>query len=177
MNAKFQTPNMRRLLIALAVLALLAAGLARLAPNFAGLTPETLARVHAPNFAVFAGEPPIIAVHAAAATVALLIGAFLLLRRKGTRLHKTLGWIWVACMTLTAGSSFLMTGLNHGSFSVIHILSAFVLVMLPWAIFAIRTGRVRSHRSAMIGLYFGGLVLTGILTFIPGRLMFELIFG
>jgi uncharacterized membrane protein len=33
------------------------------------------------------------------------------------------------------------------------------------------------HKWAMLGLYFGGLLIAGSLTFMPGRLMHQLVFG
>jgi uncharacterized membrane protein len=32
-------------------------------------------------------------------------------------------------------------------------------------------------RRTMSGLYFGGLIFAGLLTFLPGRFMFEMFFG
>jgi uncharacterized membrane protein len=45
------------------------------------------------------------------------------------------------------------------------------------AIFAIRNRKVETHRRAMTGMFLGGLLIAGALTFIPGRFMFEFFFG
>lgn len=116
-------------------------------------------------------------IHVGAALTALAIGGFMLARPKGGGLHRTLGWTWVVAMATTAGSSLFLRDLNHGAFSFIHLLSGWVLVALPMAIAAIRRGNVRLHRRMMLGLYMGGLVFTGLLTFIPGRLMWSVFFG
>ncbi len=116
-------------------------------------------------------------VHVGAAVTALLIGGFMLLRPKGGGLHRTLGWSWVVAMATTAASSLWLRDLNHGAFSFIHLLSGWVLVALPMAVVAIRRRNVRLHQRMMLGLYMGGLVFTGLLTFIPGRLMWSVFFG
>ena len=41
----------------------------------------------------------------------------------------------------------------------------------------IRRKDVKGHRRAMLGVYFGGLIIAGALTFYPGRLMYRLFFG
>lgn len=56
-----------------------------------------------------------IALHAGTAIAALLLGAGVLMLRKGTRFHKILGRSWVALMLAVALSSFWIT--RDGSFS------------------------------------------------------------
>jgi len=51
------------------------------------------------------------------------------------------------------------------------------MVALPMGIYAIRRRNVENHRRTMTGLYFGGLIVAGALTFLPGRLMFAMFFG
>jgi uncharacterized membrane protein len=36
---------------------------------------------------------------------------------------------------------------------------------------------VAQHRRAMLGLFFGALVMAGIFTFMPGRIMHAVVFG
>jgi uncharacterized membrane protein len=49
------------------------------------------------------------------------------------------------------------------------------LVSLPLAIYRIRTGDVKGHAAAMKGLFLGGLVIAGIFTLVPGRLLGNLL--
>lgn len=101
----------------------------------------------------------------------------MLIRRKGTGWHKRLGWAWVVLMAIAAISSFWITGLRPGGFSPIHILSVVALVTLPWAIYQVRRRNIQSHRWSMISLFFGGLVIAGIFTLLPNRLLGGMIFG
>lgn len=128
-------------------------------------------------FAPILTAGPVILLHLASTVAALALGIVMLVRRKGTLAHKQFGWAWVVLMTMAAGSSFFITGINDGRFSPIHILSLFTLAMLPWAIYAIRRRRVQSHRWTMIGIFSGGLVVAGIFALLPGRLLGGMVFG
>ncbi len=132
---------------------------------------------HAPDMSLFASIPPQVKLHIAAATAAFLIGVAILLQPKGSKLHKTLGWAWIVAMGATAISSFFITGLNGNNLSIIHMISGWTVVALPMGLFAIRNKRVLIHRRVMTSLFVGGLVIAGALTFIPGRLMYQLFFG
>lgn len=132
---------------------------------------------HAPDFSKIAAAPPVIQVHLTAALTALMIGAVLMLRVKGTTLHKTLGWTWVIAMGTTAVSSLFIRVINHGDFSFIHLLSGWTIVGLPGAVYAIKRGRVAAHRRAMTGMFVGGLLVAGLFTFLPGRLLWTVFLG
>ena len=111
---------------------------------------------------------PLIVAHAAAAGSAVLLGACVLLRRKGDALHRLMGRVWVGLMLLTALSSF---GIYRDHFSWIHGLSVFTLVMLALGVTAARQGRLRAHRNIMAGTYAWGLIVTGLFTLLPSRLL------
>jgi uncharacterized membrane protein len=116
------------------------------------------------------------ALHLTAAIASLLIGALVLMRRKGTWSHKLFGRIWVGLMATAAISSFWLLGLNKGSFSWIHILSVWTLVSLSLAIYFIRRGNVRSHKRFMIGT-FVGLLAAGVGAMAPGRTLYLFFFA
>ena len=64
---------------------------------------------------------------------------------------------------------------NH--FGFIHLLSLLVLYSVPTAYFAARKGNIKAHKSNMQNLYFGDLILAGLFTLLPGRLINVWIFG
>jgi uncharacterized membrane protein len=132
---------------------------------------------HAPDFARIADAPLVIRVHLFAALTALAIGTVLMMRVKGANLHKLLGWTWVIAMGITAVSSLFIRTINPGHFSFIHLLSGWTIVGLPGAVYAIKRGKVGIHRRAMTGMFVGGLLLAGLFTFIPGRLLWAVFFG
>lgn len=129
---------------------------------------------HGPDLALWSAQSPVVQAHVGAALFALATGAGILLRRKGDRLHKILGWSWVVMMTATAATSLFILELNHGSFSLIHGLSAYTLVALPLGVMAARSGNIRAHRSTMMSMFTGALIIAGLFTFLPGRLMWDL---
>lgn len=98
----------------------------------------------------------LIPLHAAGATIALVLGAYQLFRRvKGDRRHRALGRVWVAAMYWVIISSFFVKELRPGHFSWIHGLSIFSFVTLSIGLWAALTHRTRVHRGMMTGTYFG----------------------
>ena len=132
---------------------------------------------HMPAWGLWAQLSAGVQGHVLAALTATIIGFVVVSLPKGSPLHKALGWAWVISMALTAGSSFFITGLNGDRFSIIHILSGWTMVALPLGIYAIKRRNIAGHRRTMTGLFFGGLLVAGALTFIPGRFMYQLFFG
>ena len=119
-----------------------------------------------------------IQIHATAAMLAFFLGTAVLLRRKGDRLHKAMGRIWIATMVVVALSSFLITEIRlWGPYSFIHLLSIFTLFGVVMGVRAIRRGDVKGHRNTMIVLYGGALILAGAFTLLPGRRMHQLLFA
>ena len=121
---------------------------------------------------------PAIPLHAFAAMAALVLGIAQFAAPKGTLPHRTIGWIWVVLMTAVAASSLWIHQLRlFGPWSPIHLLSIMVLVLLPIAVISARRHQVSRHRKIMIGVFSGGLVVAGLFTFLPGRIMHAVMFG
>ena len=117
-------------------------------------------------------------VHAFAAMAAFALGAVQLAAPKGTLPHRTVGWLWVVLMVTVATTSFWIHDLRMwGQWSPIHLLSIFTLIMLPPAVIHAMRHRVKDHRKAMVGLFTGALVIAGLFTFWPGRIMHAVVFG
>jgi uncharacterized membrane protein len=121
---------------------------------------------------------PAIPLHALAAMTAFALGLVQFAAPKGTLPHRTLGWIWVGLMALVAISSFWIHQIRLvGPWSPIHLLSIFTLTMLPLAVWRAHTHQVAAHRRVMIGLFAGALVIAGLFTLLPGRIMHAVVFG
>ncbi|WP_028033184.1 DUF2306 domain-containing protein [Chelativorans sp. J32] len=119
-----------------------------------------------------------IRIHAFSAMAAILIGALQLARKKGTASHRLTGYIWGLLMLTVAASSFWIHELRlFGEWSPIHLLSVLVLVAVPIGVWSAHQHRVREHRTGMIRLYGLALILTGLFTLLPGRIMHEVVFG
>jgi uncharacterized membrane protein len=121
---------------------------------------------------------PAIQLHAFAAMTAFALGVVQLSAPKGTIPHRTIGWIWVALMLAVSISAFWIHQLRlWGPWSPIHLLAIFTLVMLPLGVWYAHRHAVERHRWTMIGIFVGALVIAGIFTFVPGRIMYEVAFG
>lgn len=132
---------------------------------------------HAPDWGLLLDQAPILQIHIAAAVTALTIGVVLLVGAKGNRAHRTLGWTWAAAMAIVAISSLFIREINDGAFSWIHLLTGWTIVILPMGLYAARRHEVARHRSRMVGLFVGGLIVAGLFTFFPGRLMWRIFLG
>lgn len=129
------------------------------------------------NLEPLATAPFSVQLHVAAVVPAAIIGTVLLFRRKGTRLHKLSGRIWVALMVVASVSSFFIHQIDLlWGFSPIHILSVLVLVGCARAVAAARSGQIDVHRSTMQRVYIGGIMGAGFFAFMPGRIMNAVLF-
>jgi uncharacterized membrane protein len=121
---------------------------------------------------------PQIPIHAFAAMAAFGLGVVQLVAPKGTLPHRTVGWIWVALMAVVAISSFWIHQIRMlGPWSPIHLLSIFVLVVLPLGIWKAHRHDVAAHRRIMVMIFTGALVIAGLFTVVPGRIMNAVLFG
>ena len=121
---------------------------------------------------------PQIPLHAFAAMAAFVLGLVQFAAPKGTLPHRTIGWIWVALMALVAVSSFWIHQIRLlGPFSPIHLLSIFTLAMLPFGVWFAHRHRVADHRRVMVLMFSGALVIAGLFTLLPGRIMHTVVFG
>jgi len=120
----------------------------------------------------------VLKIHVMSALSTFAVGVVLLSGLpKGTRTHKQLGWAWVITMFSTAVSSFFLIGLNGGHFSWIHGLSAWTVISLPFAVYAARRHDVKKHSNTMRGMFFGGMIIAGLFSFLPGRMMWRIFFA
>jgi uncharacterized membrane protein len=161
MNAKPITPDLYERLLAVASMVLLAAVLAALAKGY-----PTWGQV-----------PWQVWPHLVTVLIALALTPMMLLRRRGDSTHRLLGKIWVASMFLTALLSFNVRVINPGQFSLIHLLSAFTVVMAPLAWWFAKTHRIAQHRRAIRGLVTGALLVAGFFTFPFNRLLGQWLFA
>jgi uncharacterized membrane protein len=121
---------------------------------------------------------PAIPLHAFAAMAAFVLGIVQFAAPKGTLPHRSIGWIWVLLMASVAASSFWIHQIRlFGPWSPIHLLSIFTLTMLPFGVWMAHRHRVVDHRRIMISIFTGALVIAGLFTLLPGRVMHAVVFG
>jgi uncharacterized membrane protein len=114
--------------------------------------------------------PFLVWLHIATIGTALALTPVLMLRRRGDRWHRRLGWTWCIAMFTTGALSFWIRGIN-GGLSFIHIFSVMTVIAVPSLVIAARAHQVGAHRRAVRGVIIGGLLIAGLLTFVPSRLL------
>lgn len=170
---------LRNIAIALAiVLTAFAPGLTRY-----GLGPflGALRAPHLPHVEPILAAPLAVQLHLATILAAIPIGCVLMSGVKGGRLHRALGWTWAALLVFTATAALFIhapTGLpSIAGIGVLHLFSGVTLVAAPLGIRAAKRHDVARHARAMTGLFIGGLGIAGLFAFLPGRLLWQVVFG
>ena len=134
--------------------------------------------VRKPNMELLFLEAKPIPSHAITALAAVIIGAIQRISAKGTRQHQVLGYLWVSMMMYVSISSFFISEIQlWGAFSPIHLLSVWTLCSLVMAVYYARQGNIRQHKIRMVLLYVLALLVTGLFTLWPGRVMHGVLFG
>jgi uncharacterized membrane protein len=135
------------------------------------------AQLHAPNWGLIAEAPIAIKIHLATVLAALVVATFQMVGPKGTTVHRVTGWTLSVLFVITAVAALFIRNPQGGLFNPFQLFSVWTLIAVPWAVLAARAHNVRRHASIMMGFYFGGMILAGLLTFLPGRLMWRVFFG
>lgn len=125
---------------------------------------------------------PAIILHVATVVPAALIGTYLIfVSRKGAPWHRALGYFYLTLMTITAVTTLwihaLMPRGPFFGFSPVHLLIPLTLFGVYGALRSARAHRINRHRAAMLSVYFGGIMIAGGLTFLPGRIMHGIFFS
>ena len=126
--------------------------------------------------------PLAIRLHVATVVPAFVVGTWLIFfSRKGQPFHRALGYLYLTLITITALDTLFIHALMpkgpFGGFSPVHLLVILTLFGVYNAIQGARTHNIPRHRTAMIAVYIGGMLIAGSLTFLPGRIMHAVVFG
>ena len=116
-------------------------------------------------------------IHVVSVALAFFAGLTIFALPKGTGFHRILGWTFVVAMIGAAATSIMMIADFNTGVNFLHIFTIVTAVSLTLGLRAIWRGDVRSHAYNMIGLFIGGLLVAGAFSFIPGRLMWRMLFG
>ena len=127
---------------------------------------------------------PIIYAHATLALLAVLIGLYIFLTKKGTKQHRILGRIWVTFLIIVSLTAIFIQAINPGQYSLIHLLIPWTIGSLIYSIWNIKKFKNTkierykfAHMYSMIGVYVGALLIAGAFTLMPGRFFHEILFG
>ena len=125
---------------------------------------------------------PIVLIHLCIILPCVVFGTYLIFAKKGTQFHKTIGKVYMTLMGITGILTLFIPAqvgqriFNH--FGLLHLLSLLTIYSVPKAWFAIKRGDVKTHKSAMIKLYIGGIIVAGSFAILaPGRYLHTLFFN
>ena len=108
-----------------------------------------------------------IQLHVLTLVVALVIGTWqFFLSKKGTMPHRAVGTAFVMLMVISAIVSLFIHARSPNSrffgLSWLHLYVPLILCLCAIALYGALTHRRRLHRFAVISLYFGSLIFTGL---------------
>jgi uncharacterized membrane protein len=123
-----------------------------------------------------------IQIHVATVVPAFVLGTWqIFFSTKGSPLHRATGYTYLTLMAITAVSTLFIHELNpDGPFfglSWIHLFVPLTLFGVYGALVTARRHDIKGHRRAMVGVYAGALLIAGALSFLPGRIMHQAVFG
>jgi uncharacterized membrane protein len=128
------------------------------------------------NLDPFLEAPIEVQIHAVAAIAAFGLGLFQVFGpRLGRAIHIIFGITWTALMIVVAVSALFITELFGDWWSPIHLFVLLTAFGLWQAFRALSRGEFRAHGKHMRGLYFGALLIAGAFTFLPGRMMWDIV--
>ena len=126
----------------------------------------------------------IIYIHALLALLAVPLGLFILITKKGTNQHRILGRTWAIILVIVSLTAVFIQAINPGQYSLIHLLIPWTLGSLIYSVWNIKQFKKTkierykyAHMYSMIGVYIGALLLAGAFTLMPGRFFHALIFS
>ncbi|MCE2978371.1 MAG: hypothetical protein ACK5X5_06310 [bacterium] len=80
-------------------------------------------------------------------------------------------------MLLMASVASISFAIRFDGFSWIHGLSAYTLISLVFGVAHARRRNIQAHRITMISIFVGALVITGLFTLLPQRLLGQMVRG
>ena len=134
------------------------------------------------SLAPLLAAPFAVQLHVFTVVPAFFLGTWLIFfSRKGARRHRAIGYVYLTLMTVTAIAALFIheipaIDIVYG-FGPIHIFSLVTLSGVVGALRGAWTHNVKMHRSSMLGVYIGGLLIAGTFAFLPGRIMYAIVFG
>ena len=134
------------------------------------------------NLEPILSAPLAIQIHLATVVPAFAIGTWqIFLSTKGAPAHRAFGYAYLTLISITAiAALFIHEVMREGpffGFSPIHLFVPLTLFGVVGALRGARTHNIAMHRGAMIGTYVGAILIAGGLTFLPGRVMYNVFFG
>lgn len=121
-----------------------------------------------------------IQLHLVCAIFALGLGPVAIWRKRRDRIHKISGYAWVVAMLGLATTGLMIPAFGFaiiGTLGPIHAFSFLTYWSIWTGMRAIFRKDIRTHEAAMKGLYYQGLLIAGLVNFVPGRRINRAVLG
>lgn len=132
------------------------------------------------NLSAVTQATPAIQIHLFVALLALVMGCLMWMRPKGTKSHKVIGRSFIGLMVAAAISAIFINQLNPTGpfgFSLVHIFVPITLIGSWQVISSARKGNIAKHQKHVRNIFYFALLIPGFFSFMPGRTMWNLVFG
>lgn len=125
---------------------------------------------------------PAILLHFFTVVPAFVLGTYqLFISRRGSPTHRLVGKIYLVLMSVTAVAATFIPSFSSVSLGLGPLRVGLIHLFVPltiWSVcstrLALRAGNIHAHAASMRGLYIGGIIIAGLLTFAPGRIMYRM---
>jgi uncharacterized membrane protein len=129
--------------------------------------------------------PVAVIAHFVTVVPAFFLGTWLLFfSAKGSHRHRLAGKVYLTLMAVTAFTAIFIRSFAGWSVTIgplkLGLIHLFILLTYHgiWrTLRAIRQGDLPAHQASMRGMYFGALIIAGLLAFAPGRVMYRMFVG
>jgi uncharacterized membrane protein len=105
----------------------------------------------------------VVALHAIAASLAMVLGPVQLIRPKGDLPHRVIGRVWAALMLGVAASSFLFGGWDAPLHIFLRVLATWTLISVALGIVMAKRGKINRHLAAVVIIAVAGAFVGGTL--------------
>lgn len=134
------------------------------------------------SLAPLLAAPFAVQLHVFTVVPAFFLGTWLIFfSRKGARRHRAIGYVYLGLMTVTAIAALFIHQIPSidivFGFGPIHFFSLLTLSGMVGALRGAWGHDIKMHRSAMLGVYIGGILIAGTFAFLPGRIMHAMLFS
>ena len=158
-------------------------GRAPVSPIDRGLSLAALALLYVVLVAIGRGHahwaqaPTLVWAHLVTIVCALVLTVVQLWRPKGGYTHRAIGRVWVTLMFATALITLFIVGAADGGYSILHVLSVWVMIQVPMIAISARKRQIDRHQRAARAMVVGSLLIAGFFTFPFHRLLGTWLFG
>jgi uncharacterized membrane protein len=133
------------------------------------------------NLSLVIHAPLAVKVHLATVLPAIALGTWMMfVSRKSSSSHRVVGKTYLLLLSITATAGLFIRAPEDLAVEIGPLRLGFIHLFIPltaWGVYSafasVRRGDIVRHQNAMRGLYYGGMIVAGLLAFVPPRLLWR----